>query len=116
MDGATVKEGSSALRQCATEGVSAEASDHLAVNFARAKGRSPRGAPGKGRDRDQEKQGSRVKAPARAAIEVNPRRMPDRRTAPYASSAPPRERKHAINPNSPFAKLAALADFTGRKE
>jgi ATP-dependent RNA helicase SUPV3L1/SUV3 len=38
-------------------------------------------------------------------------------TRPYASSAAPRERDRAIDPNSPFAKLAALKEaMTGRKD
>ncbi|MEY9364225.1 ATP-dependent RNA helicase SUPV3L1/SUV3 [Bradyrhizobium yuanmingense] len=35
---------------------------------------------------------------------------------PYASSANPRERDRPIDPNSPFAKLAALKEQLGRKE
>ena len=40
------------------------------------------------------------------------------RTGRYASSAPPRERERPIDPNSPFAKLAALKEqlTAGRKE
>ena len=37
-------------------------------------------------------------------------------TRPYASSAAPRERGGAIDPNSPFAKLAALKEQLGSKE
>ncbi|WP_445491654.1 helicase-related protein [Rhodopseudomonas sp. RCAM05734] len=38
-------------------------------------------------------------------------------TRPYASSAPPRERDRPIDPNSPFAKLAALKEqMTARKD
>ena len=38
-------------------------------------------------------------------------------TRPYASSAPPPERNRPIDPNSPFAKLAALKEqLTGRKD
>jgi ATP-dependent RNA helicase SUPV3L1/SUV3 len=38
-------------------------------------------------------------------------------TRPYASSAPPRERDRPIDPNSPFAKLAALKEqLTARKD
>jgi ATP-dependent RNA helicase SUPV3L1/SUV3 len=38
-------------------------------------------------------------------------------TRPYASSAPPVERNRPIDPNSPFAKLAALKEqLTGRKD
>ena len=38
-------------------------------------------------------------------------------TRPYASSAPPQERNRPIDPNSPFAKLAALKEqLTGRKD
>jgi ATP-dependent RNA helicase SUPV3L1/SUV3 len=37
---------------------------------------------------------------------------------PYASSAPPRERDRPVDPNSPFAKLAALKEqlTAGRKD
>ncbi|MCK1381243.1 helicase, partial [Bradyrhizobium sp. 24] len=36
---------------------------------------------------------------------------------PYASSATPRERDRPVDPNSPFAKLAALKEqLSGRKE
>ena len=36
---------------------------------------------------------------------------------PYASSANPRERDRPADPNSPFAKLAALKEqLSGRKE
>jgi len=36
----------------------------------------------------------------------------------YASSAPPRERERPVDPNSPFAKLAALKEqlTAGRKD
>ena len=37
-------------------------------------------------------------------------------TRPYASSAAPRERAGSIDPNSPFAKLAALKEQLGSKE
>ena len=37
-------------------------------------------------------------------------------TRPFASSAAPRERSGSIDPNSPFAKLAALKEQLGNKE
>lgn len=66
----------------------------------------------KGRDRDQDKgrgQGSR-KGGREGRSDAGPSHRP------YASSAP-REREQSIDPNSPFAKLAALKEqLAGRKD
>jgi ATP-dependent RNA helicase SUPV3L1/SUV3 len=77
------------------------------------KGRPPRERfHGKGRDKDQDKgrfQGSR-KGGREGRSDAGPSHRP------YASSAP-RERERSIDPNSPFAKLAALKEqLAGRKD
>jgi ATP-dependent RNA helicase SUPV3L1/SUV3 len=68
---------------------------------------------GKGRDRDQDKgrfQGSRKGGGREGRPDAGPSHRP------YASSAP-RERERALDPNSPFAKLAALKEqLAGRKD
>ncbi|MBN9007781.1 MAG: helicase [Rhizobiales bacterium] len=78
------------------------------------KGRPPRERfHGKGRDRDQDKgrfQGSRKGGGRDGRSDGGPS------LRPYASSAP-RERERPLDPNSPFAKLAALKEqLAGRKE
>lgn len=77
------------------------------------KGRPPRERfKGKGRDRDQEK--GRVQGFRKGGREGRSGTGPSHR--PYASSAP-REREPSIDPDSPFAKLAALKDqLAGRKD
>src|SRR5690606_21029671 len=83
----------------------------------RSPGREPRegkGRPsrerfqGKGRDRDQDK--DRFQNSRKGRSDAGPSHRP------YASSAP-RERERSIDPNSPFAKLAALREqLAGRKD
>lgn len=77
------------------------------------KGRPPRERfKGKGRDRDQDK--GRVQGFRKGGREGRSDTGPSHR--PYASSAP-REREPSIDPDSPFAKLAALKDqLAGRKD
>ncbi|GAB1717361.1 MAG: helicase-like protein [Nitrobacter sp.] len=77
------------------------------------KGRPPRERfQGKGRDRDQDK--SRFQGSRKGGRDGRPDAGPSHR--PYASSAP-RERERSIDPNSPFAKLAALKEqLSGRKD
>lgn len=77
------------------------------------KGRPPRERfKGKGRDRDQEK--GRVQGFRKGGREGRSDTGPSHR--PYASSAP-RAREPSIDPDSPFAKLAALKDqLAGRKD
>ncbi|MCE3255935.1 MAG: helicase [Nitrobacter vulgaris] len=66
----------------------------------------------KGRDRDQDK--GRVQGSRKGGREGRSDAGPSHR--PYASSAP-REREQSIDPNSPFAKLAALKEqLAGRKD
>lgn len=67
---------------------------------------------GKGRDGDQDK--GRVQGFRKGGREGRSDTGPSHR--PYASSAP-REREPSIDPDSPFAKLAALKDqLAGRKD
>ncbi|HEU4805541.1 MAG TPA: helicase-related protein [Nitrobacter sp.] len=76
------------------------------------KGRPPRERQGKGRDRDQDK--GRFQGSRKGGREGRPDAGPSHR--PYASSAP-RERERPMDPNSPFAKLAALKEqLAGRKD
>ena len=77
------------------------------------KGRPPRERfHGKGRDRDQDK--GRFQGSRKGGGERRPDGGPSLR--PYASSAP-RERERPLDPNSPFAKLAALKEqLAGRKD
>ena len=79
------------------------------------KGRPPRERfQGKGRDgRDKGKFAGKPKGDRDGG---RPGGGPSHRQ--YASSAPPRERERPIDPNSPFAKLAALREqlTAGRKE
>ncbi|MCB1394350.1 helicase-related protein [Nitrobacter sp.] len=76
------------------------------------KGRPRERFKGKGRDRDQDK--GRVEGSRKGRREGRSDTGPSHR--PYASSAP-REREQSIDPNSPFAKLAALKDqLAGRKD
>jgi ATP-dependent RNA helicase SUPV3L1/SUV3 len=69
---------------------------------------------GKGRDRDKDKGkfGSKPKGDRDGRSGGGPSHRQ------YASSAPPRERERPIDPNSPFAKLAALKEqlTAGRKD
>jgi ATP-dependent RNA helicase SUPV3L1/SUV3 len=66
----------------------------------------------KDRDRDQDK--GRVQGSRKGGREGRSDAGPSHR--PYASSAP-REREQSIDPNSPFAKLAALKEqLAGRKD
>jgi ATP-dependent RNA helicase SUPV3L1/SUV3 len=75
------------------------------------KGRPPRDHA-KGRDRDQDH--LRFKGPRNGGRDG--RHEGGASLRPYASSAP-REREHAIDPNSPFAKLAALKEqLANRKD
>ena len=77
---------------------------------------------GKDRDRNKGKPGERDKGREHRGRDRDKGR--DRRDReggpslrPYASSANPRERDRPIDPNSPFAKLAALKEqLSGRKE
>jgi ATP-dependent RNA helicase SUPV3L1/SUV3 len=84
---------------------------------------------GKGRDRDRDnkrekfgdRQGSRRDERDRGRDRDKGRDKRDREGGPalrhYASSSNPRERDRAADPNSPFAKLAALKEqLAGRKE
>jgi ATP-dependent RNA helicase SUPV3L1/SUV3 len=104
------------------EGVTAAAADGAAVREAREdKGRPPRerfegrdkdkgrdkGKFGGGRDKGSRDKGGRDKRPDGG---------PSHRQ--YATTAPPRERERPIDPNSPFAKLAALKEqlTAGRKD
>ena len=79
------------------------------------KGRPPRERfQGKGRDaRDKGKFAGKPKGDREGG---RPGGGPSHRQ--YASSAPPRERERPVDPNSPFAKLAALKEqlTAGRKE
>jgi ATP-dependent RNA helicase SUPV3L1/SUV3 len=77
------------------------------------KGRPPRERfEGKGRDKDKDKGkfgGGRDKGGReKGGRDKRPDGGPSHRQ--YASSAPPRERERPIDPNSPFAKLAALKE------
>jgi ATP-dependent RNA helicase SUPV3L1/SUV3 len=66
----------------------------------------------KGRDKDQDK--GRAQGSRKGGREGRSDAGPSHR--PYASSAP-REREQSIDPNSPFAKLAALKEqLAGRKD
>lgn len=77
---------------------------------------------GKDRDRNKGKPGERDKGrDNRGRDRDKGRDRRDRESGPslrpYASSANPRERDRPIDPNSPFAKLAALKEqLAGRKE
>jgi ATP-dependent RNA helicase SUPV3L1/SUV3 len=85
---------------------------------------------GKGRDRDRdnkrekfgERQGGRrdERDRGRDRDKGGGRDKRDRESGPalrhYASSQNPRERDRPVDPNSPFAKLAALKEQLGRKE
>jgi ATP-dependent RNA helicase SUPV3L1/SUV3 len=83
---------------------------------------------GKGRDRDRdnkrekfgERQGGRRDDRDRGRDRDKGGGKRDRESGPalrhYASSQNPRERDRAADPNSPFAKLAALKEQLGRKE
>jgi ATP-dependent RNA helicase SUPV3L1/SUV3 len=80
------------------------------------KGRPPRERfQGKGRDRDRDQDKGRFQGSRKGGgREGRPDAGPSHR--PYASSAP-RERERALDPNSPFAKLAALKEqLSGRKD
>ncbi|MEA2897757.1 MAG: ATP-dependent helicase, partial [Bradyrhizobium sp.] len=70
---------------------------------------------GKGRDRDKDK-GKFAGKPKADRDGGRPGGGPSHRQ--YASSAPPRERERPVDPNSPFAKLAALKEqlTAGRKD
>jgi len=81
------------------------------------KGRSEDRNKGKFRDRDEGREGGRDKHRDRAGRDKGGRESgPSHRQ--YASSASPRDRDRAIDPNSPFAKLAALKEqlSAGRKD
>ncbi|WP_319798119.1 helicase-related protein [Nitrobacter sp.] len=82
------------------------------------KGRPPRErfqGKGRDRDRDRDQDKGRFKGSRKGGgREGRPDAGPSHR--PYASSAP-RERERALDPNSPFAKLAALKEqLSGRKD
>jgi ATP-dependent RNA helicase SUPV3L1/SUV3 len=81
------------------------------------KGRPPRErfqGKGRDRDRDRDQDKGRFQGSRKGGREGRSDAGPSHR--PYASSAP-RERERALDPNSPFAKLAALKDqLAGRKE
>jgi ATP-dependent RNA helicase SUPV3L1/SUV3 len=96
------------------------ASPAVAADAAPAVPREDKGRPsrerfqGKGRDgRDKGKFAGKPKADRDSG---RPGGGPSHRQ--YASSAPPRERERPVDPNSPFAKLAALKEqlTAGRKE
>jgi ATP-dependent RNA helicase SUPV3L1/SUV3 len=99
------------------------AAEGASVGSESAPGREPRegkGRPprdhfqdkGKNRDRDQDK--GRFQGSRKGGREGRPDAGPSHR--PYASSAP-RERERPMDPNSPFAKLAALREqLAGRKD
>ena len=73
----------------------------------RDKGREndrPKGKFGSGRDNGGRDKGGREKG----GRDKRPDGGPSHR--PFATSAPPRERERPIDPNSPFAKLAALKE------
>jgi ATP-dependent RNA helicase SUPV3L1/SUV3 len=97
------------------EAASVEGERSLGRESRDGKGRPPRERfHGKGRDRDQDNkarfQGSRKGGSREGRSDTGPSHRP------YASSAP-RERERALDPNSPFAKLAALKEqLAGRKE
>jgi ATP-dependent RNA helicase SUPV3L1/SUV3 len=95
------------------EGVSAGSERAPGREPREGKGRPPRERfQGKGRDRDQDK--GRFQGSRKGGREGRPDAGPSHR--PYASSAP-RERERSIDPNSPFAKLAALREqLAGRKD
>jgi ATP-dependent RNA helicase SUPV3L1/SUV3 len=69
---------------------------------------------GKGRDRDKDK--GKFGAKPKGDRDGRSGGGPSHRQ--YASSAPPRERERPVDPNSPFAKLAALKEqlTAGRKD
>jgi len=72
------------------------------------KGRPPRERfEGKGRDRDKDK-GKFGGGRDKGGRDKRPDGGPSHRQ--FATSAPPRERDRPIDPNSPFAKLAALRE------
>ncbi|MEO6945200.1 MAG: helicase, partial [Nitrobacter sp.] len=98
------------------EGVSAASERTSSGELREGKGRPPRERfQGKGRDRDQDKGKGRFQGSRKGGREGRPDAGPSHRT--YASSAPPRERERPMDPNSPFAKLAALKEqLTGRKD
>ena len=102
---------------------------------ARRQGRPPRERfEGKGRDRDErrankfggdrnkgDRKGGRDNGGRDSARDKGGRDKRDRESGPshrqYATSAAPRERDRPIDPNSPFAKLAALKEqLASRKE
>jgi ATP-dependent RNA helicase SUPV3L1/SUV3 len=70
--------------------------------------------PSKGRDRDKDK--GKFAGKPKGDRDGRSGGGPSHRQ--YASSAPPRERERPVDPNSPFAKLAALKEqlTAGRKE
>jgi ATP-dependent RNA helicase SUPV3L1/SUV3 len=72
---------------------------------------------GKGRDRDKDK-GKFAGKPKGDRSDRDGRSGGGPSHRQYASSAPPRERERPIDPNSPFAKLAALKEqlTAGRKD
>ena len=84
--------------------------------------RDRREREGKGRDRDRDnkrekfgdRQGNRRDERDRGRDRDKGRDKRDRESGPalrhYASSSNPRERDRAVDPNSPFAKLAALKE------
>ena len=84
------------------------------------KGRPPRerfqGKPRDGRDRDNRDKGKFAGKPKGDRDGGRSSGGPSHRQ--YATSAPPRERERPIDPNSPFAKLAALKEqlTAGRKD
>jgi ATP-dependent RNA helicase SUPV3L1/SUV3 len=96
------------------EGVSA-GSERAPREPREGKGRPPRERiHGKGRDRDRDQDKGRFQGSRKGGCEGRPDSGPSHR--PYASSAP-RERERSIDPNSPFAKLAALKEqLAGRKD
>jgi ATP-dependent RNA helicase SUPV3L1/SUV3 len=89
------------------------------------KGRPPRErfqGNDRGNDRDKGRDKGRDRDKDKGKFAGKPKGDRDGRGGPshrqYASSAPPRERERPIDPNSPFAKLAALKEqlTAGRKD
>ncbi|ABE61394.1 helicase-like protein [Nitrobacter hamburgensis X14] len=99
----------------AAEGASAGSESAPGRELREGKGRPQRDpfqGKGKNRDRDQDK--GRFQGSRKGGREGRPDAGPSHR--PYASSAP-RERERPMDPNSPFAKLAALREqLAGRKD
>jgi ATP-dependent RNA helicase SUPV3L1/SUV3 len=73
------------------------------------KGRPPRERfEGKGRDKGKFQGGREKGGREKGGRDKRPDSGPSHRQ--FATSAPPRERERPIDPNSPFAKLAALKE------